>query len=90
MELVLLETTSPEWNKAWDWVAKHPINEGIDTPDLALNNGEAWQYMGSYKQNDVVISQFRHRDHPRTKGYYSLTYKHEAFDHKDITKKFKL
>lgn len=90
MELVLLETTSPEWNKAWDWVAKHPINDGVDTPDLALHNGESWMYMGSYKQGEVVISQFRHRDHPKTNGVYGLTYEHEPFDHKDITKKFKI
>lgn len=67
MEFILIKPDSNEWNKMWEWVAKHPLNEGITEPTVALNelNGEAWQYMGSYRSKDGrVVSEFRHRSHP--------------------------
>lgn len=90
MEFVLLKRESAEWNKAWDWLASHPINESIDNPSVALHHNEQWQYVGSYKQGDRVISQFRHRDHPNTGEVYTATYTHEPFDEKEIVKKFKV
>lgn len=65
MELVLIKQDTPEWNYMWEWLASHPLNEGIENPSLAVNNGEAWQYMGSYKQDERVLHTFRHRQHPR-------------------------
>jgi hypothetical protein len=64
MEMVLIKVASPEWEYMWNWLASHPINEGLKTPSIALNENEAWQYMGSFKQNDKVIHSFRHRCHP--------------------------
>lgn len=66
MELIFVKRDSPEWNYIWDFVANHPINEGIEEPQTAFYMGEAWQYMGSFKQGDRVIHEFRHRYHPRT------------------------
>jgi hypothetical protein len=65
MELVLIKQDTPEWEYMWNWLASHPLNEGIENPSLAVNNGEAWQYMGSYKQGERVLHTFRHRQHPR-------------------------
>lgn len=90
MELVLIEIDSAEWNYMWNWLASHPINEGIENPSLALNDGEAWQYMGSYKQGDRVLSQFRHRNHPKTNTVYSTSIEHKNFDINCIVKSFKL
>lgn len=66
MELVLIEPDSPEWLFMWDWLAKHPLNKDIELPMVAMNQGQAWQYMGSYKQKERVIHTFRHRNHPTT------------------------
>lgn len=65
MDLVIIERESAEWNYMWEWLENHPINEGIENPRLALNNGELWQYMGSHRQDKKVIHSFRHRQHPR-------------------------
>ena len=65
MDLVLIERNTPEWEYMWQWLESHPINEGIEDPREAVNNNEAWQYMGSYKQDNKVIHSFRHREHPR-------------------------
>lgn len=73
MKLVLIKQDSAEWNYMWDLVRNHPINESIEEPTIALNNGEAWQYMGSYRQDDKVIHTFRHRNHPKTNRRYDLT-----------------
>lgn len=75
MELVFVKQDSTEWNYIWDFVANHPINEGIEEPQTAWNNGEAWQYMGSFKLNDKVVHQFRHRQHPKTNDRYYITFK---------------
>jgi len=67
MEYVLIKTDSNEWNEMWEWLAKHPLNEGLTEPMVALNedNGEAWQYMGSFRgHGGVTVHSFRHRSHP--------------------------
>jgi hypothetical protein len=65
MEMVLIKQDSQEWERMWDMVANHPMNEGIEHPSIALNNGEGWQYMGSFKQDNRIIHEFRHRFHPK-------------------------
>jgi len=65
MEMVLIKKDSQEWNNMWDKLASHPINEDIENPSLSVNEGEAWQYMGSYRQDTRVIHEFRHRNHPK-------------------------
>jgi hypothetical protein len=66
MDLVLIKIDSPEWNYMWNWLEAHPINEGLPVPCIADNEGEQWQYMGSLKQGDKILHQFRHRNHPVT------------------------
>lgn len=66
MEFVLIKENSNEWNEMWGWLASHPLNEGLEEPMVALNDGEAWQYMGSYRGNgNSVVHEFRHRFHPK-------------------------
>lgn len=64
MELVLIDPNSPEWEYMWGWLEAHPINEGVENPSEALNEGEAWQYMGSFKKGQRIVHEFRHRKHP--------------------------
>lgn len=75
----------------WEWLAAHPINKDIEQPSLAMNDGEAWQYMGSYMQGERVIHSFRHRNHPVTNTRKDLSVNaSEAFTKEQIVKKFKL
>jgi hypothetical protein len=64
MEMILIKENSSEWHSMWSWLETHPINEGLEAPSIATNDGESWQYMGSYRQKDITIHEFRHRKHP--------------------------
>ena len=90
MELVLIKQDSPEWEYMWGWLASHPVNQGLDEPKVAENEGEAWQYMGSYKNKNAVISEFRHRNHPVTGGLYKASVEHPFFDENSIDKSAKI
>lgn len=90
MEYVLIKPDSEEWNEMWEEVKNHPINDNIENPTLALNMGEAWQYMGSYKKNGIVISDFRHRCHPKTDNLYRFSYEHTSVADDNIVRKVKL
>jgi len=74
MELIFVKRNSKEWNYIWDFIANHPINEGIDEPRMAMNEGEGWQYMGSFKNGDKLVHEFKHRFHPRTMDVYKITF----------------
>jgi hypothetical protein len=87
MKLILLKPNSPEWDFAWNWLASHPINEAIEDPSTALNEGEAWQYMGSYwNGSDKLISEFRHRNHIRTQDVTRLSVEHKEFNPESFEK----
>jgi hypothetical protein len=91
MELILIEPNSKEWNYMWDWVANHPINNGLDDPSTAINNGEAWQYMGSYMQDNKIIHQFRHREHPYNNKTQHLSLGgSDEFTQEQISKRYKI
>ena len=90
MELVLIKIDSTEWNVMWDWVAAHPINQGLDNPSVALNEGEAWQYTGSFKQDDKIISSFRHKFHPLTNRIETLSFANPNCSPAAIEKAYKL
>jgi hypothetical protein len=90
MEVVLLKPESPEWNEAWEWLGDHPVNDNIDNPKEALNEGEAWQYMGSMLKDGVLITDFRHRFHPKTDAMYKCSFKHEVYDEKNFQIKRKI
>lgn len=66
--MIIVKNGSNEWNYMWDWLAEHPINESVAEPMVAVNdmNGECWQYMGSFRQDNKTIHEFRHRSHPTT------------------------
>lgn len=90
MELVLITPQSQAWEEMWQWLEAHPINEGLEQPSVALHEGEAWQYMGTYKNGDKAVSSFRHRNHPRTGAVYNVSYSHDNLREDQITKKFKV
>lgn len=89
MEFVLLKIGSPEWEYIWNWLENHPINAGIEQPSVALNDGEAWQYIGSYRNGNTVVSELRHRKHPLTNRLELLSLKHEITDDA-IEKKYRV
>lgn len=70
MEMLLIKQDSPEWERMWQKLADHPINKGLEEPTVALNpdNGEVWQYMGSFRQDAHTVHEFRHRSHPNDNG----------------------
>lgn len=72
MEMLIIKENSPEYNYMWNWLASHPINEGFAEPMVAFNDGEAWQYMGTYKQGTKALHEFRHRNHPSNNDRVSL------------------
>jgi hypothetical protein len=89
MELLIFKQDSPSYNFMWNWLANHPINAGIDNPMVALNEGEVWQNMGSFRQGDVTVTQFRHRCHPKTNERKSLSVTHpKIIPDEDIEEKY--
>lgn len=91
MELILLKVGSIEWEYAWNWLANHPINEGLSNPSTATNNGESWTYMGSFKEGKRIIHEFRHRSHPKTNERLDLKVQaSEGVTEEQIEKKFRL
>ena len=89
MDFVLLKIDSPEWNHIWEWLEKHPLNEGLEEPSIALNNNEQWQYVGTYKKGNKAISDMRHRLHPVTNRLEILSIEHDITD-EGIEKKFRV
>lgn len=90
MELVIIEKDTPEWDFIWSWLENHPINAGLEEPRTALNEGEAWQYMGSFRNKDKVVSEFRHRNHPETQSVYRASVSHDTFNPDSIAKEIKI
>jgi len=91
MELALIKINSPEWNYMWDWISTHPMNEGLDKPSIAYNEGEMWQYMGSFKQKNQLVHSFRHRQHPMHNQRVDLHLKaSDDFTEEQIEKNLKL
>ncbi len=91
MDIVIVEQGSPEWDDMWNKLNDHPLNEGLEQPKTAFNNGEAWQYMGSYRQGDKVIHSFRHRQHPRDNQRKDINfYASDKFNSEQISKVIKV
>jgi hypothetical protein len=86
MEYIIFKENSDDWNFIWDWLASHPINKGIEKPKVALNDNDysCWMYMGTFKKDDVVISELVHKNHPITKSYQKLTLQHTLLDENSI------
>jgi hypothetical protein len=89
MDFVLIKIDSKTWEDVWEWLSSHPINEGIKEPSIALNEGCTWEYRGTYKKGNKGVTEFIHRNHPKTNCLFKLSYSHEILD-TDIEKKFKV
>lgn len=90
MEIIILKRGSSDWDYIWDYLKSHPINEGLEEPHVAFNNGEVWQYMSSYKNGNTVISEYRHRSHPKTNDVYRISLEHSVEDiNIELSKKIK-
>lgn len=89
MEMILLNPQSSEWDFIWQWLEDHPLNEGLEDKKLAKNENEGWQYMGSWRQGENVVSEFRHRNHPLTQSMHNLSVSHTVKE-ESIFKKNKL
>lgn len=91
MEMIFVTRDSCEWLYMWLWLELHEINAGLAEPMVAENNGEVWQYMCSYQQNDKTVHEFRHRSHPSTNGPKTLSLHASAtFSNEQIEKKVKI
>jgi hypothetical protein len=78
MELILIKPESAEWEYIWNWLAAHPINEGLDDPSVALNplNDEIWKYQGSFRGADgTAVHELLHRSHPKDNEFIELKVK---------------
>lgn len=84
MEFVTLKESSKEWGYLWDMLRLHPINAGELEPCIALNNGEVWQYMGTFRNKETLISEFRHRNHPYSNDVCKVTFSHVLEDEDSI------
>ncbi len=90
MEFVIIKVDSNLWNNLWDELALHPINEGVESPSTAIHEGNSWEYRGSFKQDNIIISDFLHRKHPTTNNSYRVSIRREIFDNTDIAKTIRL
>lgn len=70
MKAIFIKVNSPEWEFIWNWLSNHPLNKDNTNPRECENNGEVWQYMGSFANSltllDDCVHEFRHRSHPLT------------------------
>jgi hypothetical protein len=90
MEIIIFKKDSAEWEFIWQWLENHPINEGLEDPRVALNEGEAWQHMGCFTNKDRIICEFRHRNHPATNGLYPTSFTMGDVDEASIEKRIKI
>ena len=92
MDFVILKRDSQEWINLWDKLSKHPINENIEEPNVALNNGETWQYLSSFLNEGKLVHELRHRNHPTTGRVEKIVFhgtENISDDQIDIRKKIK-
>ncbi len=91
MKLILVKQGSTELKYIWDWISSHPINEGIENPSLAFNNGIVWEYMGTFEDKGKYLHQVRHKSHPITQSVISYSFNSsDTFTSEQIEKSFKL
>lgn len=93
MEMLLIKEDSNEWQYIWNWLAEHPLNDGLDNPSEAENelNGEKWQYVGSFREDMRIVHTLRHRSHPKDNDRYMLNLSaSDEITGEDILKEFKI
>lgn len=64
MDFIIVKRDTSEWHFMWLWLELHEINVGLIEPTVAEHQGEVWEYMGSYRNKDNTVHEFRHRLHP--------------------------
>jgi hypothetical protein len=77
----------------WETLENHPINEGLEDPRVADYEGEQWQYICTYTNKDRTkfITEFRHRNHPKTNDVYFIRFSTEnKINEEDIFKTIKI
>ena len=91
MEFILIDTQSTEWNFMWDWLSSHPLNNDLEEPRSADNNGFEWEYVGSFMQDKKVVHEFIHQQHPKTQAPIKLSLNaSNNFTEDTITRKFRI
>lgn len=90
MEFAIIKINSNLWNSLWDELEQHPINENIENPSLACNDGFCWEYVGSYLHKNRLISEFLHKYHPATNNWYKMSLVRNLTDLNDIEKTIKI
>jgi hypothetical protein len=85
MDMIIVKENSSAYNFIWGWLANHPLNKPLEEPMVALNDGEAWQYMGTFRQGNKGVTEFRHRSHPEDNERKYLKVSHDVLD-EDIEK----
>lgn len=60
------DESTREWDWMWTRLGELEINFGLPDPTVAINEGEAWQYMGTERRGRKWVHVFRHRCHPKT------------------------
>jgi len=92
MHFIIVEVGSKEWEHIWKWLENHPLNEGLENKASAPNEGEEWEYMGSYLNSDgKCLHSVRHRFHPTSKRKEDLTlHASDEFSEEQIKVKKKL
>jgi hypothetical protein len=68
MYKIKIKPNSPEAIYMLDWLGNHPLNNDLLDPITALNEGEVWQYKGSYLHENKVVHEFKHLNHPKIHG----------------------
>lgn len=91
MDFVVIDTNSQEWQYIWDWLSNHPINEGLEEPKEADNQGAKWEYIGSYMLGTSIIHEFLHQMHPKTQGLMKVSVEgSKDFTSEYIAEKYRL
>jgi len=58
-----------EWDKMWALLGEEDINKDNPSPTVCYNNGENWQYMGTWSLDvGKWYHSFRHRCHPNNRN----------------------
>ena len=91
MEFILIDVDSTEWVYMWDWLSSHPLNNDLEEPKSAENNGVAWEYVGSFMQDKRVVHEYIHQSHPKTLGTVKLSLNASTeFTEDTIARKFRI
>lgn len=91
MDFILIKPDTKEWEYMWNWLAVHPLNEGLEEPTVATYQSESWQYVGSYRDKNRLIHEFRHRIHPVKQERVLLAVKaSDDFTEDQIMKSYKI